>query len=126
MRFLNTIVLLYREQASTPAPHPYPWYETYVFDELSGLAGFWLNQTNGEILITGNAVLDWAVIPPPDYSSRADIALKAMAHVRDHNRADLSNYDCVFVVIAVGFPTIAFEWKNSERTTSASGARANE
>jgi len=98
MKFLRTAVLLYRHTSSVVPPHSRNWYETYIFDLSQGLAAFWFQQTNSQVLITGD-VFDWADLPQVDFTKRGAIARTAMDNAHNKRQVDFSKYDMVCVVV---------------------------
>lgn len=78
------------------------WYEEYFFNPVYGQAGYWLKQSDGDVILTGG-VFDWVSDPEaqPDFSDRTVTADVVTFLMQYEHGADLTNYDSIVVVLGI-------------------------
>jgi hypothetical protein len=105
MPVARAIVLLtgYREgDEQLYLPQDAPWYVQYFFNPDYGLKGYWLKQTDNDVLFDGE-VSDWAFYPPGslDVTNRTSTAQTAVVMMGNERGIDFSRFDMVIVVLGV-------------------------
>jgi hypothetical protein len=102
MPVLNTAIILWAWGTPVDLPGDHSWYEDYFFNFVDGQAGYWLKQSDGDVLISGR-VFDWVfdATGQRDFSNRTAVAEMAIGHLEDSGGIDFSGFDCVVVVLGI-------------------------
>ncbi len=102
MPVVRTIVLLFGYSAGQQLyiPNDRLFYNNYFFGPIYGQSGFWIKQTDAQVVLDGD-VIDWAFVddPNPDLSNRSAVINWAIQAMEQDRHIDFSGYDIVVLVI---------------------------
>jgi len=78
------------------------WYEEYFFNPVYGQAGYWLKQSDGDVVLSGR-VFDWVfdTAAQRDFSKRGDTAKMVVDLMENDHGADLTSYQSIVVVLGI-------------------------
>jgi hypothetical protein len=102
MPVVRTIVLLFGYSAGQQLyiPNDRLFYNNYFFGPIYGQSGFWIKQTDSQLVLDGD-VIDWAFVddPNPDLSNRSAVINWAIRAMEDDRHINFTGYDIVILVI---------------------------
>ena len=102
MPVIRTCVLLFGYPAgqSLNLHGDVQWYRNYVFGPVFGQAGYWIRQSDGQVILDGD-VIDWAIVgsPSPDLSNRTSVINAAIRSMEVDRHVDFGPYEIVLLVV---------------------------
>ena len=101
MPIMRTAVLLFRSIRRQFVRAP-GWYHDYFFNMTYGQAGYWLTQTSGDVLFSGQ-VFDWLNMGtnPAELSSRHKMLEYAIRTMEDVRGVNFGGFESIVLVLAV-------------------------
>ena len=104
MPVVNTAVILLICPAggTINIPMDMNWYKEYFFNPATGMKGYWLKQTNNDMVLEGQ-VFDWVINPDPNPNlmNRTATAKFAVGAMENDHGVDFSNFDLIIVILGV-------------------------
>lgn len=104
MALVNTAVLLFAAPGTglLHVKHDRLWYDHYFFHTVTGQAGYWATQTDGERILHGH-VFDWVsyVEPFPDFSNRTTTANLVIRAFEQNHGVEFDSFEIVVVVLGI-------------------------
>lgn len=78
------------------------WYRNYFFGPSYGQAGYWIKQSDAQVVIDGD-VFDWALVsdPAPNLMNRTDLINKAIAAMENDRDLNFDRFDIVVLVLGI-------------------------